>query len=37
VEVATKLNFSDDIQHWLEALSALGVDPPDAAASKRPH
>jgi hypothetical protein len=32
VDVAKKLNFGDVIQQWQEAQSALGVDPPDAAA-----
>lgn len=32
VDVANKLNFGDVIQQWQEAQSALGVDPPDAAA-----
>ena len=32
VNVAKKLNFGDVIQQWQEAQSALGVDPPDAAA-----
>ena len=32
VDAARKLNFAEVIQQWKEAQSALGVDPPEAAA-----